>query len=106
VSRPSDGRRRAREPNPDCDDSTDTVDPPSARCALARLACGGRGVDRALVRRARVATRDVTAAATFVDRVGLDRLRRAAVRLDGPPAAEARAALAAFERYRRAAAGE
>jgi hypothetical protein len=75
----------------------------TARRALSHLARGERETDRAVTARARAATGDLDAALSFVERVGVERLRRAARRLDGPAAAEARAALAAFERYRRAA---
>lgn len=79
------------------------VDGAAARRALGRLADGERETDRAVVAWARAATGDLDAALSFVERVGVERLRRAADRLDGPAAADARAALAAFERYRRAA---
>jgi hypothetical protein len=71
------------------------------KASLRRLAGPS---DAAVVERAASAIEDVTAAAAFVDAVGLDRLE-AAVSATDDPAVEARgrAALEAFERFRRAA---
>lgn|GEM_PF-997320 len=63
---------------------------------------------RAVIERAVAATEDVEAAAAFVDSVGLDRLEAAvsaAEREVSGLAADGRAALATFERFRAAAAG-
>ncbi|WP_255150562.1 hypothetical protein [Halorarius halobius] len=72
----------------------------AAKDALARL------VDSSPVATAERAIEDVDRAAEFVDRGGLARLRRAVARADGARARRGRAALSAFERYQRAAAGE
>jgi hypothetical protein len=60
--------------------------------------------DAAVIERAERATEDVTAAAEFVDAIGLDQLA-AAVSATDDPAVEARgrAALETFDRFRRAA---
>jgi hypothetical protein len=93
----------------------ETPDPGAVERALIRLADDRDAPDAAVARRASAAATDLDAAATFVDRVGLPRLRRAVARLerDGRDpdgtldrrVREARAALRAFERYRRAADG-
>ncbi|MFC6836199.1 hypothetical protein [Halomarina ordinaria] len=95
------------------------ADPTAVKRALARLAAPHEA-DRTVVERADAARRDLERAATFVERVGLPRLRRAVDRLDGAErgiargrddergrdAEVGRAALAAFERYRAVARGE
>jgi len=105
VSRSTGDRRSADRDDPGRPDAAPAA-PGAARRALTRLVRDDPApADRAVVRRAEAAVHDAEAAAVFLDRVGLDRLRRAAARLDGAPERTARASLAAFERYRRVAAG-
>lgn len=71
----------------------------AAKRALARLA------DPSPVVEAERALRDVDRAAAFREAGGLERLRRVVDRSDDQRAARARTALAAFDRFQRAAAG-
>jgi len=105
VSRSTGDRRSADRDDPGRPDAAPAASG-AARRALTRLVRNDPAPDRAVVRRAEAAVHDAEAAAVFLDRVGLDRLRRAAARLDGAPERAARASLAAFERYRRVAAGD
>ena len=69
---------------------------------------GEEATYRRVIERAVAATEDIEAAATFVESVGLDRLEAAVDRAEHEVsglAADGREALAAFERYRVAAAG-
>jgi hypothetical protein len=71
------------------------------KASLRRLAGPS---DAAVIERAENAIENVTAAAEFVDAVGLDRLEAAVSAIDDPAIeARGRAALETFDRFRRAA---
>lgn len=72
----------------------------SAKRVLARLVADDPVAD------AETALRDLDRAAAFRESGGLDRLRTALATAEGERAARGREALAAFERFRRVAAGE
>lgn len=84
-------------------DRSDDADPDSVKASLRRLA----GVDeRSVIERADAATRDLEAAAEFVESTGLAELAAAVETVDDPALADrGERALAAFRRYRAAAAG-
>ena len=91
--------------HPDGPDRPDGADDPDrARIALRRLAGDD---DATVVRRAAAAVDDLDAAAAFVEEVGLDRLAVAVEAVREPTLrAEGTRALAEFERFRAAAAGD
>ena len=92
------------EADRDADRTSADGDADRARLALRRLA----GDDDAMVvRRAAAAVDDLDAAATFVEEVGLDRLEVAVEAVQEPTLrAQGSRALAEFERFRAAAAGD
>ncbi|RBI64360.1 hypothetical protein DMJ13_07730 [halophilic archaeon] len=82
------------------------MSPETAKRALARLARDRPGRARTVIDEAVDATEDVTAAADFADRVGVERLARAvdaAAESDPRLARRGDRALTAFRRFREAA---
>ena len=78
-------------------------DPDGVKASLRLLADGD---DRVVIERADAATRDLDAAAEFVETTGLDELAAAVESVDDPDLAErGDRALSAFRRFRAAAAG-
>jgi hypothetical protein len=86
------------------DDSDDVADTECVKAALRRLV---RTDSQAVIARAEASVKDLEAAREFVETVGLDELEAAVETTDDPARRErGRRALAAFQRFRRAAAGE
>jgi hypothetical protein len=92
----------------DGETGSDDTSPTAERASTGPRAGAGGADYRAVIERATEATRDIEAAAEFVETVGLDRLETAVERAErevSERASEGRAALATFERFRVAAAG-
>lgn len=81
----------------------DPTDPDGVKASLRRLADAD---ERAVIERAEAATRDLEAAAEFVETTGLDELAAAVETVDDEDlSARGERALTAYRRFREAAAG-